>query len=765
MGSCIICGTSVDGHICDIHEEDAVFEFEGTRADQLNPGRFYQGSVDGFADFGVFIDIGDSVTGLLHRSELDRRLESLDWESGDTVYVQVTGVHDNGNVDLAWSIRQADEEFRGQLVDSPDGDRLAEAEEEATGIVREKRAGNGRRAAEDRGTDVGTGTGAGIADPGNADSDGTSAATANATDAEASEDATTTADASTGTDTGTDADTNAAGGAKTEPSGDATAVSREAELSTGSGAESESASTSTPARERIPIDDLDDRIGDAVRIEGEVLDLYQTGGPTIFEIGDETGSVECAAFKQAGVRAYPGVEIGDVVRLDGLVERHNGDLQVETEAFAVLDESEREAIEGRLDDALDGRAEIAEVPLPAEGVGLEAFEERIEAVATAIRRAVFDARPIQIKHSATAEGYAAGAAIERAVLPLVRDEHGGNDAAYHYLDRRPLEDEYDMNEATGDVTRMLTNRERHGERLPLLVFADAGGTRESRDGFDLLSIYDAPKVVIDAGADPEVEDSVDALLGSPTDDGAGIDTNGAVPTSGALATAVALAADPGVESELAHIPAVSYRSATANAVPESYIEAATEAGYDEEAVRRIGEALTLIAYYQSYDDKRELVADLLFDRADLAEPIAERYREELGTEIDTASANVEKRTIEGVTVSVLDTDAFAHGYDFPPVGVLLDELHRRRVADGDPGDGDESESALTLTVGLGEDELRYRASEPTDEEAVAARVREDVPEAGLSVRGGADGRFEFLVGERETVAEALYEALANELSE
>src|SRR5699024_809954 len=124
MGSCIICGTSTDGYICESHEEDVAFEFEGSHANQLTPGRFYRGSVDGFAEFGVFVDIGDSVTGLLHRSELDRRLESLDWDSGDTVYVQVTDVHDNGNVDLTWSIRQSEREFRGSLVDTPEGDEL-----------------------------------------------------------------------------------------------------------------------------------------------------------------------------------------------------------------------------------------------------------------------------------------------------------------------------------------------------------------------------------------------------------------------------------------------------------------------------------------------------------------------------------------------------------------------------------------------------------------------------------------------------------------
>src|SRR6056297_1565386 len=120
MGSCIICGTPADGAICDSHEQDVLFELAGDNPNQLTSGRYYSGTVDGFAEFGVFVNIGDRVTGLLHKSELDRRLDSLDWDEGQTVFVQVTGVRDNGNVDLGWSIRQSEREFRGKLLDDPE---------------------------------------------------------------------------------------------------------------------------------------------------------------------------------------------------------------------------------------------------------------------------------------------------------------------------------------------------------------------------------------------------------------------------------------------------------------------------------------------------------------------------------------------------------------------------------------------------------------------------------------------------------------------
>lgn len=40
--------------------------------------------------------------------------------------------------------------------------------------------------------------------------------------------------------------------------------------------------------------------GRLIRIEGEVIQVKQTSGPTIFTISDEGGFVPCAAFEIAG---------------------------------------------------------------------------------------------------------------------------------------------------------------------------------------------------------------------------------------------------------------------------------------------------------------------------------------------------------------------------------------------------------------------------------------------------------------------------------
>ncbi|PSQ02815.1 DNA-binding protein [Halobacteriales archaeon QS_5_70_17] len=726
MGSCIICGASTEGRICQSHEEDVVFEFRGTRAEQLTPGRFYRGTVDGYADFGVFIDIGDHVTGLLHRSELDRRLESLTWEPGDAVYVQVKNVRDNGNIDLGWSIRQSDTEFRGTLVDDPEsneGTFLPEGES---------------------------------ADPSDAES-----GTAPDTDGRSSSDADTGTDGASGTETESEDDAPAAEprpGSESGPtpdeevadaSPDAAVVQQEPPAESEGDADAESGDeaaepeTEIDTETRAEIDALEDAVGETVRLEGRIVSIRQTSGPTVFELRDESGTVDCAAFEEAGVRAYPEVEIGDLVRLEGEIRRRRGELQVETEALVALDDEAAETVTGRMDDAMEARARPAELEPLADDPAVEATREEVRDAATAIRRAVIEARPIVVRHDASVDGYLAGAAIERAALPLVEEEHTDAEAGYHYFDRRPLEDGvYDMDDATKDTTSMLSNRDRHDEKLPLVVFAATGSTRDSLDGFGLLSVYGADRVVVDVGeADGAVTDAVDAVVNPSL---AGVDADDDTSAT-ALATSVARHVNDGVSDDLRHLPAVSFWED----VPESYAELADEAGYDDGSLDRIREAVALEAYYQSYEDKRELVTDLVFERSEgLVEQISEQFRGKLDSEIETAEANLEERAEGGVAFAVLDTESFTHRFDFPPTGLLLDEVHRR------------NRDGAFVTLGVDTDELYVRSTFDLDVRAVAERVAEDVDNAGVAARGGRD-RIEFVAGERESVVDSVVDAVAD----
>ncbi|MCU4752191.1 S1 RNA-binding domain-containing protein [Halobacteria archaeon AArc-curdl1] len=689
MGNCIICGKPVDGWVCEFHQEDVAFEFEGTSPSELVPPRYYRGTVDGYADFGLFVDIGDHVTGLLHRSELDSRLESLDLEPGDSVYVQVLDVRDNGNVDLGWSIRQEPREFRGEIIQTADGEQVLPEE----GSNDTDDADDSAEPEVESETDTAQPTTAPSPSPVESTSEGGAGA------------ATTTAQPAT------------------DEAADATA-----ELN------------------RTTVDAIGDQVGTLVRLEGEIASVRQTSGPTVFELSDETGTVECAAFEEAGVRAYPSVETGDMVSLGGEVERRRGDLQVETEALEILEGEEEATVEARLDAAIEQEARPTIVAPLAEDESVAAVEDDVVEAATTIRRAVMEARPIVVRHSATADGYIAGAAIERAVLPLIDEKHTRDDAVYHYFERRPLEGHvYDMDAATGDVTSMLEARDRHDEQLPLVVLTDAGATRDSLDGYDLLDIYGVDRLVIDdSRADTEIVDAVSvAVSPSLADDEVDLSTV----TSSVLAANVAAHVNDDVRGDLEHLPAVSFWGD----VPEVYAELAASAGYDETAQSERREAVSLEAYYQSYKDKRELIADLLFDDdGDLAAHVSEQFRDKLETELEAARVNLTTEEVGGTAVNVLDTAAFTHRFNFPTAILLLEELHRR--------------DDVVVTLGVDEDELHVRDGDAIDVRELGEAVREAVPSAGVHVVGGRDGYLTFLSGERDAVREAALEAVGERLN-
>ncbi len=717
-----------------------LFEFRGDHANQLTKNRYYRGSVDGFAEFGVFVDIGERVTGLLHRSELDRRLDSLDWDPGDTVFVKVKNVRDNGNIDLGWSIRQAEREFRGTLIDDPEFDH-ARLPDEVDG------EGNGSEA-------TGTDASAGQSSPGDgSDADAAERSSSRGTSGTengqvnpATEDRAEGSSAAVG-------ESASDGGERTETGGESSSDGGESsETATDNAAETVSSGGTAAVVEereltRVPVGELDDRVGEDVRLEGEVTNVRQTSGPTVFELRDESGTVDCAAFVEAGVRAYPDVVEADVVRLEGEVRNRRGELQVETESLVALQDDEEADVERRMADALDERARPDAVDPLADDPAVEGLSDELVEAATAIRKAVITDRPVIVRHSATADGYVAGVAIERATLPLVREEHRNADAEYHYFDRRPLEGGvYDMDDATKDATQMLENRERHDEKVPLFVFVAAGGTRESLDGFELLDVYGAPRVVLDdADADDEVVDSVDTIVSPALSDAPET-------TATALAANVAAHVNGDVRADLGHLPAVSFW----DDAPEAYLDVAADAGYDEESVRELREAVALEAFYQSYEDKRELVTDLLFgdeetDVGGLAANVAEQFRTKLDAEVETASANLDVRDVGDDTVAVLDTAAFTHHYDFPPSTLLLDELYRRQGDDVD------------ALVGVDEDTLYVRTGESVDVHQVAWDVAERVPDAGVTARSAREQSIRFLGGERDAVLDATLDAVADTL--
>lgn len=632
-----------------LHDEDILFEFRGDDPDDLVPGRFYRGTVDGFAEFGVFVTLGDSITGLLHHSKLDRRLESLDWEVGDEVIVQVEGVRENGNIDLAWSIRQSSDEFRGHDVDPPDTKESVEESVRTPDLGRDIR------------------------------SDETS----------------------------------------------------EVKEPTSPPEEERAAPTKSIARRTTTA--VEDAIGERVRLEGRITDVRQTSGPTIFSLTDEDGTIECAAFEEAGVRAYPTIEQEDIVRIVGLVERHRGDLQIESESIETLADPERTSVLERIREATRERARPEDSGLLLVDPVVADLTDDIIATATRLRRAVFSGRRILIRHPATADGVIAGAALEHALVRLAEREGTSVDGSRR-IERRPVDEPwYELGDA------MYDRGGASEDESILMAFVGVGSSVADAAAIRFLDLYDIPAVVVDAYADGSIdEELVDAAAISQ-----------AATTVTVLAAHVGGMVDETVRSELAPLPAISYRDNP----PDRYAGLASDHGLNADTVRERHEAIALTAYYQRYDDKRELIRDLLFetDAAALAAHVSAQYRERVDRAIETAGHHCERITVDGHTITVLDADAHSHRFDFPSRQVLTAELLR---TERETGDGD-------LVLVLGADECYLDGPIDTGLPAIATDLTARIPQSTVEVQRD---RLSFLAGERDEIRDALVQILADELT-
>lgn len=82
---------------------------------QIEVGQIVEGKITGITNFGVFVDLGDSKSGMVHISEVARSYVTDIHEhvkENDVVKMKVLSIDDNGKISL--SIKRAQEEQGGK---------------------------------------------------------------------------------------------------------------------------------------------------------------------------------------------------------------------------------------------------------------------------------------------------------------------------------------------------------------------------------------------------------------------------------------------------------------------------------------------------------------------------------------------------------------------------------------------------------------------------------------------------------------------------
>jgi len=512
--------------------------------------------------------------------------------------------------------------------------------------------------------------------------------------------------------------------------------------------------------ERAGAGELGGRIGENIYLEGEVVQTKQTGGPTVFQVRDGTGIVPCAAFEEAGVRAYPEVERGDVIRVTGRAGEHEGAVQVEVDDLVRLEGDEAEAVRRRVAEGLAERTEPADAEPLIDWPAFEPVREDLESVARRLREAVLEGRPIRIRHHADGDGMCAAVPVQLALKNFVAETHEDPDAPRHLLRRLPSKAPfYEMEDVTRDLNFALEDRERHGQKLPLLLMLDNGSTEEDTPAYRALGQYDIPVVVVDHhhpdpdAVAPLVEEHVNPYL---HDEDYRI-------TTGMMCVELARMIDPDITDELRHVPAVAGLADRSKAdAMDDYVALADEEGYDRTALEDIGEALDYAAFRLRYDAGNGFVEDVLNVGCDdrdrheeLVEFLATRSERDVERQLEAGDPHVEHETLENdVDLFRLDVERYAHRFTYPAPGKTTGELHDRKV---------EEVGLPTITIGYGPDFAVLRSDGVRlDIPEMVAELTEEFPGAGVS--GGGHlvvGSIKFVEGKREEVIDALVEKMAD----
>ncbi|QLH77703.1 S1 RNA-binding domain-containing protein [Halosimplex rubrum] len=514
------------------------------------------------------------------------------------------------------------------------------------------------------------------------------------------------------------------------------------------------------ARDSHAVADLGDVVGESVTLEGVVVQIKQTGGPTVFQVRDATGIAPCTAFEEAGVRAYEDVELDDVVRVDGYVETREGAVQVEIDDLRVLEGEDAETVRTEQADDLD---ELAEPHDPDPLVEWEAFEklrDDLRAVAARLRREILEGRPIRMRHHADGDGICASVPLQVALERFIEDTYEDPDAAQHLLKRLPSKAPYyEMEDVTRDLNFALEDRKRHGQRLPLLLMLDNGSTEEDTPAYRNLAHYDVPIVVVDHHhPDPDaVEDLLDEHVNPYLHD------EDYRITTGMMCVELARMIDPGITEELRHVPAVAGLSDRSEAdAMDDYLALAREEGYDEAELRDVGEALDYATFWLKYDDGGQLVTDALNVDCDdeerhreLVSFLATRAERDVERQLDAAMPHVDHERLDNdAHLYRLDVENHAHRFTYPAPGKTTGKVHDSKVAEtGDP----------VITIGYGPDFAVLRSDGVRlDIPNMVEELKEEV--AGGGVSGGGHlvvGSIKFVRGMRETVIDALVEKMAD----
>ncbi|MDO8509223.1 MAG: hypothetical protein Q7S27_06100 [Nanoarchaeota archaeon] len=500
----------------------------------------------------------------------------------------------------------------------------------------------------------------------------------------------------------------------------------------------------------ITKEDLDNNL----LLVGFIDKIQQTAGPTVFFISDGTGTLALKGFVGPGERAYPEIGEGDAVNVKIKLSEFREAIEGEILSIKKLMHEEKDNLIKEIREIEMRRADIKFESFMVEDKILEKLKNSLIKAAKEIRLAIIQNRPIIVRHHNDADGYSAGYALEKSIIPLIEKQHGGGKSPWEYYTRAPCAAPfYEIDDSIRDTAHSLANEAKFSNKMPLIIIADNGSSQE-----DLLAILQGKVhgidfIVVDHHYFEEDVISEQTLVHiNPFLVG----EDGAKYSAGMLCSELAKLINN--DAKVEQIPAMAGmadRIDNPKAI-EGYLKIAEKKGYNKDLLLKIASVIDFTSSKLRFMEAREFIEVLFGEPMEkqkelvaLLDPYIKK-QERKGIEIAKKAVKIEK--IKEVTLQLLYVEEnFRRGF-YPKPGKCTGLIH----------DDIQSSKKLTkvVTAGVLQDAVTMRA---TDEANFSVHelieyMNKHIPEAFVEGGGHKNaGAITFIPSKQKEVVEALKE--------
>lgn len=495
--------------------------------------------------------------------------------------------------------------------------------------------------------------------------------------------------------------------------------------------------------------DMDKRF----KLRGKVEKIQQTGGPTLFLLFDGSGTMNVKGFAGAGKRAYPEIEEGDMVEVDVQIIEHEEVLEGEITTIAKLTEEQQKIFAAQVEAIVQKRIQPINRPFLVKSDILDQMRPDFEKAVRIIKRAIVDSQPIVLKHHADCDGYSAAVALERAIMPLMKEQHSDDRALWKYYARTPSKSPYyDYYDATKDVSMALSDVAKFNDKMPLIVIVDTGSGPENELPIQLVKLFGCQVIVID-----HHHFETDPISGL-----AAVHINPHFFKSETDFSAGMLCVEIGrmISDKAENIDYIAGLAGIADRIDSDalnqYLKIAEQAGYNKEYLQKLSTVIDFEAWTFKFSESRQLV-DYLFGsdvakQKELCELLFPKIQAMMDRQLAISKEFVKIEDIGNVKLGFVDVQNTSNFGVYPNPGKATGNLHDalQKQFPGKP----------VLTIGYGNDFITLRATDGTNF-AVSEFVSQSIaayPNGG--VEGGGHehaGSLRFIPAVRDNLLEKLRE--------